>query len=357
MMLSSLACQLQRQQHSLQCRALSILSTCQISHDPRSLFFKATSRAATSSDIRRLSSIARNKTALVLGSSGVLGSSVSRCLCQSFNMNVIGADIMELPTELSHDWHLDGFISLTENAKLTELTAELLNGTHEYLRGQKYNYSEQVRSVGIDVIVVASGGWEGDPSLPPPSATGELLLTKEEAQTMTLAAQRYTESVIRMRNMNLDPVIAAGVVAQNLSSNENGLMVVIGASAALSPTPGMMGYGLAKVATHHLVQTLGMMTAEGNSLERKSLQRQAKLAQQPRPYMTVLGILPTTIDTPNNRRSMPNGDFRLWAKPMDIAMEIGKWAENPNLRPHSGSLVKVHGKPGGGEGADFELVY
>ena len=306
--------------------------------------------------IRHLSNKAKTKTALVLGSSGALGSSVSWCLCQNMNMKVVGADILELPPELSDDWILDGFISLPENARLPELTVELQRGVQQYLRGQKDSDPDQESSNGIDVIVVASGGWEGDPSLLSPNPTGEPLLTQEEGEKMASAAESYTESIVRMRHMNLDPVIAAGVVAQHLSSNENGLMVVIGATAALSPTPGMIGYGLAKVATHHLVQTLGMMTAGGNPLERKALRQQAYLTRQPRPYMSVVGILPTTIDTPNNRRAMPKEDFDQWAKPMDIAMEIGKWAENPILRPHSGSLVKVSGKPGG-QGASFEIVF
>jgi len=208
------------------------------------------------------------------------------------------------------------------------------------------------------VIVVASGGWEGDPKQTEPNLKkNDLpLLPDEKAELLHADAQSYTESVVRMRRMNLDPVIAAGFVAQHLSSNENSLMVVMGASAALSPTPGMMGYGLAKVGTHHLVQTLGTMTAQGNPLERKIIRNRGKRVQQPRPLMTVVSILPQTIDTPSNRKAMPDGKFYHWTKPQDIAEEIGKWAENPLLRPHSGSLVKVFRTPGEDK-ASFELVY
>ena len=35
----------------------------------------------------------------------------------------------------------------------------------------------------------------------------------------------------------------------------NGLLVLMGASAALGPTPGAVAYGLAKAAVHHLVKS------------------------------------------------------------------------------------------------------
>jgi dihydropteridine reductase len=58
--------------------------------------------------------------------------------------------------------------------------------------------------------------------------------------------------------------------------------------------------------------------------------------------LSVIGILPSTIDTPANRRAMPDGDFKSWTKSIDIAKEIGLWMRQPALRPHSGSLIKVH---------------
>lgn len=35
--------------------------------------------------------------------------------------------------------------------------------------------------------------------------------------------------------------------------------------------------------------------------------------------ITVNGVLPTTIDTPANRKSMPTADFNTWVKPESIA--------------------------------------
>jgi hypothetical protein len=57
---------------------------------------------------------------------------------------------------------------------------------------------------------------------------------------MERGALKYAETVNRMMRMNLDPVAAANYVAQHYMAPE-GLMVVIGATAALGPTPGMLG--------------------------------------------------------------------------------------------------------------------
>jgi dihydropteridine reductase len=173
-----------------------------------------------------------------------------------------------------------------------------------------------------------------------------------------------------MIHMNLDPVVASGFVAQHLM-DPNGLMVVVGATAALQPTPGMMGYGLAKCASHHVVRTLGACTAK--SIETKAIRQAGRRSRHQLPAsidtLTVVGILPTMIDTPANRRALltsanANADASVvsqWTKPRDIAVEIGKWMECPDLRPHSGSLVKVRPSlsssgQGGTTGAVFELV-
>jgi NAD(P)-dependent dehydrogenase (short-subunit alcohol dehydrogenase family) len=67
-----------------------------------------------------------------------------------------------------------------------------------------------------------------------------------------------------------------------------------GASAALGTTPGMLGYGLSKSATHFLVQSLA-----AEPLFRKA---------------TIAAILPTTIDTPANRAAMPDAKYEDWTK-------------------------------------------
>jgi len=132
----------------------------------------------------------------------------------------------------------------------------------------------------------------------------------------------------------------------------------------------IQGYGLAKAASHHFVRTLGAST--GNSLEPKSVRKAGRRVRKRSSTSniddaTVVGVLPSVIDTAANRKSMPDANFDQWVKPIDIAKEIGRWLDEPSLRPHSGSLVKVYpgkkrdkdkaGADGSSRGgAVFELV-
>jgi dihydropteridine reductase len=134
------------------------------------------------------------------------------------------------------------------------------------------------------------------------------------------------------------------------------LFVVIGATVALSPTPGMLGYGLSKTGVHHFIQTVGEIC--GKSVTTKSRRKKARKLRKDNEYLdtlSIVGILPTTVDTPNNRDAMPEADFSLWTQPQDIAAEIGTWIQISAMRPHSGSLVKVFPNKTGG-GASFNLV-
>lgn len=117
----------------------------------------------------------------------------------------------------------------------------------------------------------------------------------------------------------------------------------------------MLGYGMSKAALHHLVQSLGETT--GKAVTTRTRRQKARKLRKDSEYMdtlSVVGILPTTIDTPSNRKAMPHADVNEWTKAKDIAAEVGKWIENPPLRPHSGGLVKVHPVKSGG--AKFTLV-
>jgi len=134
-----------------------------------------------------------------------------------------------------------------------------------------------------------------------------------------------------------------------------GLFVAVGATPALSATPGMLAYGLSKVGTHHFIQTLGEMT--GKAMTTRSKRQKARRLRKDSEYLdtlSVIGILPTTIDTPNNRLNMPDANFDEWTKPIDIAKELGNWVTTPQIRPHSGSLVKVY--PAKDGGAVFTIV-
>ena len=85
----------------------------------------------------------------------------------------------------------------------------------------------------------------------------------------------------------------------------------------------MMGYGMAKAAVHHLVQSLA---CEKSGLAAES---------------NVVAILPSMIDTPSNRKGLPeDADTSAWTKMQEFCDVIYSWACDSQSRKPSGSLVK-----------------
>jgi len=305
----------------------------------------------------------RQQIALVVGSSGSLGRCLVEYLSKELKVRVIGADLVA-PSNGNESQLTGGFIELPttkvltstklEPSSLSELTVAMTDGLHQLIEDDQE----------LDAVICVAGAWEGDPQIVPPSPPHD---EDNNLQRLWLLenARKYSENIERMFSKNLYPVLAAGYASQHYMTagavddyNNGGLFVAIGATAALSGTPGMLGYGLSKVATHHFVQTLG--ETSGKAVTNKSKRKLARSLRidSSSTYLnrlSVVGILPTTIDTPANRQAMPNADFKGWTKSIDIAKEIGLWMRQPALRPHSGSLVKVHPALQG-DGAEFKVA-
>jgi NAD(P)-dependent dehydrogenase (short-subunit alcohol dehydrogenase family) len=59
--------------------------------------------------------------------------------------------------------------------------------------------------------------------------------------------------------------------------------------------------------------------------------------------INVNAVLPSTIDTAENRKAMPQADFSKWVPPMEIAAVIAGLVSD-SMRPVSGSAITVYGK-------------
>lgn len=150
----------------------------------------------------------------------------------------------------------------------------------------------------LDGIFCVAGGWIGG------SASKDLV---KNSDTM------WNSSVI-------SSLISTSLAVKHL--NEGGILQLAGAKAALEGTPNMIGYGLAKNAVHYLTKCL----ANPNS----GLPKNA----------TVVSILPSTLDTPLNRKWMPNGDFTTWTPLEFVAEMFLSWVRGQN-KPTSGSLLQL----------------
>lgn len=50
-------------------------------------------------------------------------------------------------------------------------------------------------------------------------------------------------------------------------------------------------------------------------------------------------VVPSTVDTPENRKSMPKADYSKWEKPKTIAEIIGRYAEMPDAPSNKTTLI------------------
>lgn len=318
-------------------------------------------------DVRRSK---RPKTALILGSSGCLGSTLVSTLSRTFGkdrINIIGSDCVQPPNSQMEADQLDAFLPLphpSTDPSLGKMTTELLLGLKELDELSSNNDSGGDDADGglkLDAIICASGGWEGDPpTVNVDALKSELDPTDSMEEKMLIAdARAHGDAVERMMKMNLYPVLAAGRAMDRYMASQ-GLFVAFGAAAALAPTPSMYGYGAAKAAVHHYIQTLGASSGPKTGVGHKAQRQKASVAlRRDREYLddlTALAILPSMLDTPNNRRfAEPDADFDTWTKPEVIAKEVATWLGKPYLRPNSGALIKVQSGKKGGD-AVFNLV-
>lgn len=128
----------------------------------------------------------------------------------------------------------------------------------------------------------------------------------------------------RMFTLNLTTALNATRAAlPHLKMSSEGRVVNVGAAGALKAAAGMGAYAASKSAVHRLTESL----AE----ELKSTS------------VTVNAVLPSILDTPQNRKDMPNADPARWVAPSDLAAVI-LFLASPASRAMTGALVPVTGR-------------
>lgn len=120
-------------------------------------------------------------------------------------------------------------------------------------------------------------------------------------------------------------VLASHLAAKFL--DPHGLLVLPGAAGATGPTPWAVTYGAMKAAVHHLVKSL--------SGKDSGIPSTAK----------VVGLAPIMLDTPMNRRSMPDADTSTWTPTDLVAAKVFAWANKSEI-PESGAVYKMRTKDG-----------
>jgi NAD(P)-dependent dehydrogenase (short-subunit alcohol dehydrogenase family) len=102
-----------------------------------------------------------------------------------------------------------------------------------------------------------------------------------------------------------------------------GAVVCVSSRAALKPFPGAAGYATGKAAVLAFVDVLD--------------------AEYRDDAIRANAIIPSVIDTPANRRSMPDADFDRWVTPERIAAVI-RFLASDESSATSGAHLPVYGR-------------
>jgi len=126
----------------------------------------------------------------------------------------------------------------------------------------------------------------------------------------------------RMYALNLKTALNASRVALPHLVESKGAIVNVGALGALKAGAGFGPYAASKAGVHRLTESL---------------------AEELKGRVRVNAVLPSTIDTPQNRKDMPNADPKLWVQPEELA-RVMLFLVSDEASAVTGALVPVTGR-------------
>ncbi len=127
-----------------------------------------------------------------------------------------------------------------------------------------------------------------------------------------------------MMNLNLKSAfLCSKHVLPRMIEQNYGKIINISSRPALKGSAGVGAYSASKAGVLNLTETI---------------------ADEVKDYdINVNAVLPSTIDTPANRRDMPDADYSKWVRPEDIARVI-VFLSSDDSKPISGAGIPVYGK-------------
>ncbi len=225
----------------------------------------------------------KGKVVLITGADGGLGTHVTRAFLEA-GATVIGA---------SRTIQQSSFDSPDFAAFRAEISTR---------EGCQLLVDQLVARFGrLDVLAHTVGGFAGGQSL---------------AETDDATFQQ-------MFDLNLNSVFyMLRAVIPHLRQAGNGRIIAIGSRAAVAPGPGIGAYSASKAAMVSLIRTAALENKDAG--------------------LTANVILPGTMDTPGNRKAMPNADVSKWVQPASIASLIA-WLASDAGKDVNGAVIPVYG--------------
>jgi len=140
----------------------------------------------------------------------------------------------------------------------------------------------------------------------------------------TTIAETSDQTWDGMMNVNLRAAFCCMRAAlKPMQAAGRGRIVAVGARNAVEPSPNFAAYAVSKAALVALVKNVA---AEG----KKS-------------GITANIVLPGVIDTPQNRKAMPDADFSKWVAPQSIANWI-VWMASDAAADTTGAVIPIYGR-------------
>lgn len=231
-----------------------------------------------------------DKVIVVAGGTGELGGPVTDGFARA------GARVVvPFISELRLSAYLANYPELAESVRFERVDLANFKQTRQFI--DRVNQREG----GPDILVNLTGGFLGG-------------LSVTDTEPGQLAA---------LLNRNVHPVFhLAKCVVPHMARRGGGKIVNVGARAGMRGSAGLSAYSIAKSAVIRLTESLA---------EEVKAQR-----------INVNCVLPSVIDTRDNRRDMPEADTSLWVTTEEVA-EVIFFLASERARALHGAAIPVYG--------------
>jgi NAD(P)-dependent dehydrogenase (short-subunit alcohol dehydrogenase family) len=231
------------------------------------------------------------KVAIVTGGTGALGASVVAAFLQA------GAVVV---APYRADGELEKLRERSGIAADAKLSGMALDLADEDSVDRAYRSAAEQHG-GIDIVVNIAGGFGGGKPV--------------HESPWSLWQQQL--------DMNLKTAVLSCKAAVPHMLTRGGAIVNVGTRTATQPGKNLAAYASSKRGVIQLTEALAAELRDHD--------------------ITANIILPSTIDTPANRKGDPDADFSRWVKPAEIARVV-LFLAGPDARIISGATVPVYGR-------------
>jgi NAD(P)-dependent dehydrogenase (short-subunit alcohol dehydrogenase family) len=222
-----------------------------------------------------------DRVVLITGAKGGLGSLVTQRFLGT------GATVVGMARSITQeDWAAANFVALpadlTKSASVNSMIGAIIGRYHR-----------------LDALIHVVGGFAGGKTIADTDDS-----TWEQMRDLNLTSAFY--------------VFRAAI--PHLRKSGSGRMVAIGSLAAVEPHAGLAAYVTFKAALVSFVRTVALENKDAG--------------------LTANVVLPSTMDTPANRKAMPGADFSKWVQPGDVA-DLILWLADERAAHITGTAIPI----------------